>query len=148
MIAKLSGQEIEEVLKDNILGHLGCNDGFNTYVYPVNYLYDGKFILCHSQNGAKVKVMRQNSRVCLQVDEVIDHENWKSIIALGDFQELHDERERYDAMKAFVDRQMRVKITGTYLSISRDDNAWPDKDSKPVIYRIVIDEKTGKYEVD
>src|SRR5688572_4203389 len=116
MIGKLSQQEIEEVLQDNTWGHLGCNDGFNTYVYPVNYFYDGKFILCHSQNGAKVKVMRQNSRVCFQVDEVADYKNWKSVMVLGDFLELHDERERYNAMRAFVDRQLRVKITSAYFS--------------------------------
>ena len=151
MIAKLSDQEIGEVLEDNILGHLGCNDGFNTYVYPVNYLYDGKSILCHSQDGAKVKVMRQNSRVCLQVDEIVDHENWRSVMVLGDFQELHDERERSNAMKAFVDRQMHVKITRANLSTNKDDqggDAGLDKERRPVIFRIVIDEKTGRYEVD
>lgn len=151
MIGKLSEQEIEELLKDNTWGHLGCNDGFNTYVYPVNYLYDGKFILCHSQNGAKVKVMRQNSRLCLQVDEVVDHKNWKSVMVLGDFQELQDERERNNAMKAFVERQMLVKLTDSYLpEIKGDqiDNIGPHKDTKPVIYRVIIDEKTGRYEVD
>ena len=148
MIGKLSEQEIEEVLKDNTLGHLGCNDGFNTYVYPVNYLYDGKFIMCHSQNGAKVKVMRQNSRVCLQVDEVIDHTNWKSAMVLGDFQEVHDERDRYNAIKAFVNRQMRVKVTDAYLSGKGAQDDESDKNSKPVIYRILIDEKAGQYEMD
>jgi len=35
MIEKLTNAQIEEVLKDNVWGHLGCNDGFNTYVYPL-----------------------------------------------------------------------------------------------------------------
>src|SRR5829696_6889566 len=140
MIGKLSVPEIEEVLKDNTWGHLGCNDGFNTYVYPINYLYDGKVIMCHSQNGTKVKVMRQNSRICFQVDEVDDHQNWKSVMVLGDFQELNDEHDRYNAMKAFIDRQMRVKITGTYLLTKNDqsDSGGPDKNNRPVIYRVII----------
>ena len=149
MVGKLSQQETDEVLKDNNWGHLGCNDGFNTYVYPVNYLYDGKYIVCHSQNGAKVKTMRQNSRVCFQVDEVADHENWRSVMVLGYFQELREERERYDAMKEFVDRRMRVKITDNYLSTNNPSgNAGADNDNRPVIYRILIDEITGQYEGD
>ncbi len=70
MVGKLTEQQIEDLLKDNVWGHLGCNDGFNTYVYPINYLYDGKYITCHSQKGFKLEVMRQNNRVCLQVDDV------------------------------------------------------------------------------
>ena len=80
MIVKLTEQEIEELLKDNVWGHLGCNDGLNTYVYPLNYLYDGKYITCHSQEGFKVQVMRKNNRVCFQVDEIKNDKNWKSVM--------------------------------------------------------------------
>lgn len=148
MIGKLNEAEIEEMLKDNVWGHLGCNDGFNTYIYPTNYLYDGKCILCHSQMGSKVMVMQKNSRVCFQVDEVTNHRNWKSIMVLGEFQELTEERERHNAMKAFVERRLFIKISESFLPGVNEENEQVGlmKSSRPVIYRIVIDEKSGRYE--
>jgi hypothetical protein len=63
---------------------------------------------------------------------------------------LHDERDRYAAMKTFVDRQMRIKITGNYLFTTdgKSDGSGPEKTNRPVIYRIIIDEKTGQYQVN
>ena len=148
MIGNLNQQEIEEILKDNVWGHLGCNDGFNTYVYPINYLYDGKYIMCHSQVGSKVLVMRKNTRVCFQVDEVKNHKNWKSVMILGEYQELNDEWERHYAMKAFIDRRLFLKISDGTLPGANDENNEVEvmKSSRSAIFRIVIDEKSGRYE--
>jgi nitroimidazol reductase NimA-like FMN-containing flavoprotein (pyridoxamine 5'-phosphate oxidase superfamily) len=148
MIAKLTNEQIEEVLKENVWGHLGCNDGFNTYVYPINYLYDGKYITCHSQRGLKMQVMQQNSRVCLQVDEVKDDKDWKSVMVHGEYHEVVDEREYNDAIKAFADRRLFLKISESpiFTSSNKQGVKIQSNDSKPAIFRIVIDEKNGRFE--
>lgn len=150
MVSNLSEQDIEEVLKDNVWAILGCNDGFNTYIYPTNFLYDGKSILCHSQIGFKLIVMRKSTRVCLQVDEVEKHKNWRSVMVLGEYQEVNDEQERHDAMKAFDARRLFLKISDSTLHATNEKNDQVDlmKVSEPIIYRIVVDEKTGCYEND
>ena len=48
MIGKLNNEEIEEFLKENVLGRIGCHDKGKTYVVPVSYVYDGKYIIVHS----------------------------------------------------------------------------------------------------
>ena len=149
MIGKLTGEQIEEVLKRNVLGHLGCNDGFNTYVYPIHFLYDGKFIICHSQAGDKIQVMRQNKRVCLQVDEIKNELNWKSVMIHGEFQELEEERNRYYAMKTLVEHMLHIKIGETASLpnlVKHSEQLLSQRNSRPIIYRIVIDEKTGRFE--
>jgi uncharacterized protein len=149
MIEKLTEQEIEELLKDNVFGHLGCNDGLNTYVYPLNYLYDGKYITCHSQEGSKIQVMRKNNRVCFQVDEIKNHKNWKSVIVLGEFQEVHDAQEGSYAMKAFADRRLFLKESeSTVLPRTNEQaaNTPGSNDSDPVIFRILVDQKSGMFE--
>lgn len=151
MIENLTNEQIEDLLKDNVWGHLGCSDGFNTYVYPFNYLYDGKYITCHSQRGFKTQVMQQNKRVCLQVDEVRDHRNWKSVMVLGEYQEVKDEEEYNDTSKAFADRRLFLKISES--SVMSDDDDQEEEmqstdDSNPVIFRIIIDEKNGRFEND
>ncbi len=150
MIGNLTNEEIEEVLKQNVLGRIGCNDGKRTYVVPVNYVYDGKCIIAHSYEGMKIKMMRKNSDVCFEVDEMKSFTNWKSVIAWGEYQELTDERKRYDAMKLFVDKMLHVKVSKSATLPHAIENTasphFPHGNSRSVIYRIVITEKTGRFE--
>jgi len=93
--------------------------------------------------------MRQNNRVCFQVDEVGDHKNWESVMVLGEYKEVEDAQEYKDASRAFADRRLFLKISES--SIMSDINDQDKKmqltdDSKPVIFRIVIDKKTGRFE--
>ncbi len=151
MLGKLTDKEIKQVLQNNLLGRIGCHDDGKTYIVPVNYVYDGTYIIAHSMMGMKIQMMRKNPQVCFEVDEVQDYTNWKSVIVWGEYQEITDTMERYHALKYFVDRTLRVKISETAIppelvekrrAMKYQDNA------KPVIYRIVILETTGRYEKD
>ena len=149
MIGNLNDEQILEVLKTNVLGRIGCTDGKKTYVVPVNYVFDDKFIICHSVLGMKIRMMRKNPDVCFEVDEMKSFTDWKSVIAWGTYQELTNERERYYAMKLFVDRMMRMKISETAVPPEISEQRVHPRSPgniKPVIYRIVLTEKTGRYE--
>jgi uncharacterized protein len=149
MVGKLTDEQIEEVLKEHVLGRIGCNDGKKIYVVPVNYVYDGRFIIAHSVAGMKIEMMRKNPQVCFEVDEMKNFTNWKSVIVWGEYQELKDEHSRYYAMKLFVERVMHMKISETAippeLSGERVHPRSPGN-IKPIVYRIVIEEKTGRFE--
>jgi nitroimidazol reductase NimA-like FMN-containing flavoprotein (pyridoxamine 5'-phosphate oxidase superfamily) len=149
MIGKLNTGQIEDVLENNILGRLGCYDGQRMYIVPINYVYRHKHIIAHSTEGLKIRMMRKNPQVCFEVDEMNSFTNWKSVIAWGEFQELTSERQRYDAMKLFVDRMMHLKISDTAvlpeLASGRVHQTTPGI-TKSVVYRIVLGEKTGRYE--
>lgn len=149
MIGKLTNEQIEKVLKENILGRIGCNDGTQTYVVPINYVYDGKFIIGHSMEGMKINMMRNNPMVCFEVDEMKSLTNWKSVIAWGEYQELIAERDRYYAMKLFVDKMMHTKISKADIPSETNEksvHSFLPESIKPIIYRIVITEKTGRFE--
>jgi uncharacterized protein len=149
MIGKLTSEQIEEVLKENVFGRIGCCEENKTYVVPINYVYDGKYIIGHSVAGMKIRMMRMNPHVCFEVDEMKNFTNWKSVIVWGEYQELTDERERYAAMKLFVDKMLRMKISETAVPPEMSDERVHPRSPgniKPVIYRIVITEKTGRYE--
>lgn len=149
MIGILSGEQIEEVLKQNIIGRIGCNDGRKTYIVPINYVYDGKFIIAHSLIGMKINMMRKNPDVCFEVDEMKSLTNWKSVIAWGQYQELTDEHDRYYAMKAFIDRMIHLKISeSAVLPETTLKTIHPNSQAhiKPIIFRIIINEKTGRFE--
>ncbi len=147
MIGYLTNEESNAFLMEQVSAHLGCNDGFNTYVYPVSYLFNGKFIICQSLMGAKIEMMRRNTRVCFQVDAIKSVTNWKSVMVLGEYQELDNERERYDAMKAFIAHKLYPKISETIL-FPAPGVSHTEKSSRPVIYRVIPMETIGRYELD
>ena len=149
MIGKLTYEEMEAVLLENVMGRIGCNDGDKTYIVPVNYVYDGKFIIAHSLEGMKIEMMRKNPQVCFEVDEMKSFTHWKSVIAWGEYQELTHERDRYYAMKLFTDRMIHLKTSKTAAAPSITEHGAPSKapeNKRPVIYRIVLVHKTGRFE--
>jgi uncharacterized protein len=143
MIDILNKEQVEEILSRNVLGRIGCTDGEKVYVVPVNYAYDGRCIICHSTEGMKIQMMRKHPQVCFEVDEMQDYTKWKSVIAWGEFQELTGQSGRYNAMKLFVDRMMHIKISKTANPAAHGNSSGS---LKAVIYRIVLQEKTGRFE--
>ena len=104
MFGNLDESAIETILHRQVIGHIGCHANDTTYVVPISYAYENGCVYAHSEEGMKVNMMRQNPKVCFEVDEMKNLRNWKSVIAWGEYQELTDERARYAAMKLFVER--------------------------------------------
>jgi uncharacterized protein len=148
MLGLLLPYEIEEVITNGILGRIGCSWKGKTYIVPINYVYDGKCIIAHSTEGSKIFIMRENPDVCFEVEEIINNQNWKSVIAQGTFQEISDERERYEAMKLFVDKMMKLKVSTTAHPPEMNPERMRTNQhcARAVIYRIILNEKTGRYE--
>lgn len=149
MIGKLTDEEIEEVLNNNIIGRIGCNDGEKTYVVPVNYVYDGSCIIGHSIMGLKIEIMRANPRICFEIDEIKNFTNWKSVIVWGNYEELTDEEEKYNAMQLFVNKTLHLKISESAIPPEISEKRVHPRSPgniKPIIYRIAITEKSGRFE--
>lgn len=151
MIEKLSNEQIEDVLKQNIVGRIGCCIGNKVYVVPVNYVYDGQSIIAHSPEGKKIRMMRKNPDVCFEVDEMKDITHWQSVIVWGTYQELFSERERYHAMQLFVDKMMHMKTKRNTdpvsITAANEHVHLATGKAKAVIYRIIPTEKTGRFEL-
>src|SRR6185437_12597377 len=88
MIGELSLSEIENLLHTEVIARIGCHTDGHTYIVPVTYAYDGDAIFGYSPEGMKLTMMRENPRVCVEVDHIDDPATWRSVIAHGIFQEL------------------------------------------------------------
>jgi hypothetical protein len=68
----------------------------------------------------------------------------------GTYQELHLERDRYHALKEFLKKKLYFNLEEKALPKDKNDIAdvltLLTGSFKPVIYRIIIDEMTGRYE--
>jgi uncharacterized protein len=147
MIGTLTKDQIEHVLRSGLIGRIGCHDDRKVYVVPVTYVFDGKHIYAHSREGQKVRMMRQNPKVCFEVDSLETITNWRCVIVHGKFHEMKTVTEQAKASKILNDRLAPYLLSETMRPQGFDQA--PEqirKDRKPVMYRIEITEMTGRYE--
>jgi len=147
MFGRLNTAQIEKVISGNFIGRLGCHAEGKTYIVPVSYAYDGNCIYVHTYEGLKIRMMRQNPNVCFQIDKMDDMADWESVIAWGVFEELINEKERNAGLKLLSERIL-PQIASQTVKFSAQ---WPFPSSnfdhiKGIVFRICLNEKTGKYE--
>ena len=87
---ELSRDEIEDFLRGQRIARLGCHADGQTYVVPVIYAYEDGAVVTVTTEGRKVAMLRENPRVCVEVDEYdADAKgSWRSVIAQGTSEEL------------------------------------------------------------
>jgi len=150
MISKLTPEEIENLLYQQFIGHLGCQDKDTVHVSPVNYAYDDGNIYCHSVEGRNVVMMRNNPKVCFQVDEMKDMANWRSVIAWGNFEEINDETQRKKALHILSARRLPITSNiATHLGQTwpfTDEGGGGLRDITGLFFKIALTEKIGEYE--
>lgn len=147
MLGKLNAEEIEELIKSQIVGRIGCHENSFVYVVPVSYAYEAPYIYGYSFEGMKIDIMRKNSAVCFEIDDIKDLANWKSVIAWGEFEELTMAEERNNALQKLHERVLPI-IHSETMHISP---LWPfsigdSKEAKGIFFRIQLKEKTGRFE--
>lgn len=147
MFGQLTDLEIDSLLSTQVFGRIGCHANNKTYIVPVSYAYDGKYIYGHTQEGMKIKMMRENPSVCFEVDTLANMANWKSVICWGEFEELTNKPDRDNALKVLLHRTLPI-ITSKTVQLSPQ---WPFPPSeydniKGIVYRICLTGKTGRFE--
>lgn len=144
MLGKLSPEQIELLLKSEMIGRIGCYAENKIYVVPVTYAYADGYIYAHSANGMKIKMMRENPEVCFEIDSMQDMGNWQSVIAWGRFEELIVPETKMAGMKLLVDRFMPIMTSETARPHETSPHGTGAQEA--VVFRIKLREKTGRYE--
>ncbi|MDP9080232.1 MAG: pyridoxamine 5'-phosphate oxidase family protein [Bacteroidota bacterium] len=148
MLGKLSENQVEELLKSQLIGRIGCHSNDTTYIVPVNYVYDGTSIYAHSSEGMKIDMMRSNPQVCFEVDDIKSIFNWQSVILWGTFEEITVLREKEEIMQKLIDRVIPfLKNDDDHPSHGITPNASDvGNDVELILYKIIISKKTGRFE--
>lgn len=148
MLGKLSNEGIELLLKKQVIGRLGCHADGETYVVPVNYVYNGNAIYSHSSFGKKIEMMRKNPKVCFEVDDIQTIFRWQSIIAWGHYEEITGEAEKHRAMQLLIHTFMPLTTdpAGHPSHGISDNESEIDTKIDLIVYRINLDTKTGRFE--
>ena len=131
MLKRFTEEEALAFLSAGSLGHLGCITQEGPYVVPTNYIFHDGNIYIHSLKGAKIEALRQNPKVCLQVDKLENEYKWRSAIAFGQYEEITNPDERYWFMRRILVRFPHLTPVESMVSEEEQDQI--------VIFRIRIE---------
>ena len=135
-IGILPNEQIEALLASAVVGRIACcahgaaGDDGRPFLVPLAYGYDGEAVYAHSRPGRKIRLMRAQPLVTVEVDQAEAPDRWQSVIAEGRYEEitLPDQRER--ALAIIYPPPATVPALGP----------------ETVIYRIHLTAKSGRYE--
>ena len=136
MTKLLNETEARSLIAAGKIGRLGCVDNGEPYVVPVNYVFEEMSIYSHSLPGRKIEALRAHPRACLQVDEIRDDFNWRSVIAFGNFEEIRVPSDRRSLLGKLL---ARVPLLTPGAATRARDAGAPDS----IVFRIVVDRITG-----
>lgn len=149
MLGVLNNEQIDTLLRSQLVGRLGCHGHGMTYIVPVNYAYDGESIYGHTREGLKMKLLDENPIVCFQVDVIDDMANWRSVILHGEFEKLEG-KESQRALQLLANRMMPFKSGES--SLPKFGMEKLHTQLKPLVpfitYRISIQQRSGRFEKD
>ena len=136
MTKTLSEEEARNLISRGKIGRLGCVADGEPYVVPINYVFEDGSIYSHSLPGRKLEVLRAHPRACLQVDEIENDLEWRSVIAYGNFEELRVPRDRRSILGKLL---VRFPMLTPVESMMVQDAAAPDS----IAFCIRIDRISG-----
>jgi len=103
-VEDMAPAEMHALLQRESFGHLGCARDGRPYVVPMHYAYDGKELYFFTTEGMKTKFIEANPKVCLQVEEITDSTHWRSVMVIGQAEQVTNAEETQRAMKLITER--------------------------------------------
>jgi len=147
MIKSLENIKNIQLLADNYIGHLAFISKNWPYVIPITYYYNTKenYIIGYSGEGHKIDAMRKNSSVSLEVSEIDSVNKWKSVLVLGNYEELSgiDAKYRLHEFAVGVKKIMTDKEQKKPQFVS-DFSSKISDEGHPIVFQININDISGK----
>ena len=138
-IDEMGQKEIQGFLEKVGYGHLGYIHEGKPYVMPMHYYFKDSDIYLFTTEGMKTHDIDANPEICLQVEEIHDPLNWRSVIVTGRADRLTEQQD--------IDRAMQlIKARNPTLSPAIN-RTWSDSWGRAeaiAIYRIHPIEMTGR----
>lgn len=144
VITELSQSQCTEMLAVSRMARLACARDGQPYIVPVTIAFAQHSVYSFSLPGQKIDWMRENPKVCLQIDEFGQNGAWRSVIVNGRFEELPDR------IGSKLEREHASSL------LSKHANWWEPGGFKPVasavpaehlFYKIHVDAVTGRQAV-
>lgn len=138
-IREMTNFENEEMLRRVGYGHLACARNDQPYIVPINYVYEKPYVYFYTTLGIKTDIIKENPRVCLQLEEIVDNGNWRSVVVRGNAEKVISSDEKEQIIKLIhPNGPGSTPATGI-----RWVNNWISE-NKNIVLRIKPDSVTGR----
>lgn len=138
IIQDITSEMCIDLLKRTNIGRLACVKDLQPYVVPISFVFSANFIYGFSTIGQKVEWMRANPLVCLEVDEIVSRQNWRTVVIFGKYMELSNQEDRTTAHDLLA-KSANWWEPG-YAKTVIDGKTRP---MEPIYFSISIDKMTG-----
>ena len=144
LIQELTRDQCREVLARSEFGRLACARFDQPYVVPIHFSFDAErnCVYAFSTVGQKVQWMRENPKVCLEIDEIDDKDSWTTVVAFGRYEEIHQNPEESEARQR-AEAVVHGPAANGGCPRPRSCRGRERADDV-VVYRIQIDRLTGR----
>lgn len=142
IIEEMTPAECFELLQQTGFGRIGCARSGQPYVVPIYFTADEDHIYGFSTLGRKIEWMRANPLVCVEVDEIISHLQWRSVVVVGRYQELPDEPQWAPA-RNHAHNLLQKRASWWEPAYVLSTHQGKPHSAQPIFYRISIHEITG-----
>jgi len=140
-ILPISSEDCSELLQRISFGRLACSLNDQPYVVPVGFSYEPEQIYVFATMGKKIEWMRQNPKVCLQVDEIGSRSTWTSVIVTGTYVELR--QPQYSAERERARSRLGQTVQWWLTPLAGRREQVDDLAIEPLFFRIDIKSMTG-----
>lgn len=147
MIKTLKEKDSIRLLENNYIGHLAYIYRDRPFIVPITYFFDkeNNFIIGYSSEGHKIKALRKNKEVALEVSEIDAVNDWNSMVVHGTFEELEGSNAKaYLHNFSLGVKNLILKRKQKELDFISQFSSKISKDDMPVVFIIKIDEVTGR----
>jgi len=143
IIHELTSAECQDVLSRTHMGRLACSRHDQPYIVPIHFSFDPErhCVYSFSTVGQKVQWMRDNPKVCLELDDIADKDHWTTVVVIGRYQEIHQDADHADARRRaerLFERRREWWLPAAAAVAGTPEH--PDV----VVYRIAIDAISGR----
>ena len=142
LIHELTPAECREVLTRTELGRLGCSRFDQPYIVPITFSFDAEHdcVYAFSTIGQKVEWMRENPKICLEVEELGDKNHWTTVLVIGRYEEIHQSPAEAEARQR-AERLFQRRHEWWFPGAAKLQSG---EHQHVVVYRIRIERVTGR----
>jgi nitroimidazol reductase NimA-like FMN-containing flavoprotein (pyridoxamine 5'-phosphate oxidase superfamily) len=143
IVHELTAAECRDILTRTNLGRLACARYNQPYIVPIFFSFDpdANCLYGFSTVGKKIEWMRENPRVCVEVEEIADQFHWATVVITGRYVEVRNadkaQAARERAKELFQQRPQWWLPGGAKLATGVEHD-------ESVIYGIEIDALSGR----
>lgn len=142
IIREMTKEECLDVLTKAGFGRLACARDNQPYIVPVYFALDKAYLYGIATEGKKIDWMRSNPLVCVEADEILNQNQWKSVVAFGHYEELPD-TERWQRVREHAHSLLQKRPNWWQPAYVATTHRGVAHSLTPLFYRIRLDEISG-----